>query len=379
MPYITVPQSPIYHQITLEELLSGKMTAGIVRTNETNTRTFFTEKDGSSYFKLEQVSNIIMLLAAFVDKHKALYEVDRHSLYHTFKIPKKSGGLRTINAPEPPLMDALNELKNIFQLNCGALYHTSAFAYIKDRCTIDAVKKHQQNSSHWFLKVDFHDFFGSTTKDFTLKILRETVPFNLIMGYPSGEEVLSKAIDLCFLDSGLPQGTPISPMLTNLLMIPIDYKLSKHLRNFNGQQFIYTRYADDMLISALQDFSPAEIQALIREVLAECGAPYTFKEEKTRYGSRAGSNWNLGVMLNKDNNITVGHKAKKLFRAMLNNYILDHKNNVTWDVSDVQSLAGLLSYYKMVEQDYFDNLINATNSKYQVDLYALIKNDLTIM
>ena len=113
-------------------------------------------------------------------------------------------------------------------------------------------------------------------------------------------------------------------------------------------------------------------------MLAECNAPYTFKEEKTRYGSRSGSNWNLGVMLNKDNNITVGHKKKKYFRAILTNYILDKQHDKNWSVEDVAKMNGMLSYYKMVEREYFDGLIDSMNSKYNVNLSALIKADLAI-
>lgn len=378
MPYITVNQSPCYHQITLEDLLSGNQNVGLVRTNETNTRTYYTDKDGSQLFDSEKLFAAIIALESFVEKNKALYEVPRQSLYNSFKIPKHSGGLRQIDAPLPPLYDALVELRSILTTYCMASYHTAAFAYVSGRSTVDAVKRHQANNSNWFLKVDFHDFFGSTTKEFTLSTLNHIVPFNLICESPRGEKALSQAIDLCFLNGGLPQGTPISPMLTNLLMIPFDYKLSKALRDFNGQQFIYTRYADDSLISSLRDFDPNAIQNLISDVIKECNAPYTFKREKTRYGSRAGSNWNLGVMLNKDNNITVGHKAKKQFRAMCNNYILDSKNHVTWDKSDVQSLQGIISYYKMIEKEYFENLINTINSKYQVNLMSLIKEDLSI-
>lgn len=378
MPYITIPQSPIYHQLTLDEILSGAVNLGIVRTNETNTRTFFTYKRGDKLYKYEDIADIIQTLSRFTAKYADLYAVDRQTLYHKFYIPKRSGGLREINAPLDPLMNALRELKDIFENKCHALYHTSAMAYMKGRGTIDAVKRHQQNNSHWFLKVDFHDFFGSTTKEFTMNTLKQIVPFNLVCEYPSGMAALERAVDLCFLNGGLPQGTPISPMLTNLLMIPVDYKLSKKLRNFNGQQFVYTRYADDMLISSLRDFKPAEIQQLIRDVLAECNAPYTFKEEKTRYGSRSGSNWNLGVMLNKDNNITVGHKKKKYFRAILTNYILDKQHDKNWSVEDVAKMNGMLSYYKMVEREYFDGLIDSMNSKYNVNLSALIKADLAI-
>lgn len=37
------------------------------------------------------------------------------------------------------------------------------------------------------------------------------------------------------------------------MMIPVDFKLSNTLRNFEKQSFIYTRYADDFIISSKYD------------------------------------------------------------------------------------------------------------------------------
>ena len=50
-------------------------------------------------------------------------------------------------------------------------------------------------------------------------------------------------------------------------------------------------------------------------------------------------------MLNKDNEITIGHKNKKRFRAMVCSYLLDRQNGTPWSLHDVQVLAGLMSYY----------------------------------
>ena len=82
--------------------------------------------------------------------------------------------------------------------------------------------------------------------------------------------------------------------------------------------------------------------------------------------------------MNKDNNITVGHRNKKRFRAMLNSYVLDKKNGKNWELHDVQTLRGLLSYYTMIEKDYFEALIKSVNEKHNVNLSAMIKADLSL-
>ena len=160
------------------------------------------------------------------------------------------------------------------------------------------------------------------------------------------------------------------------MMIPIDHQVCNELRKMD-EHYVYTRYADDILVSSKVSFDCGELQDYILSVLKKFKAPFCLKKEKTRYGSSAGRNWNLGVMLNKDNEITIGHQKKKTFKAMCCNYICDKKKGIAWDLHDVQVFAGLISYYRMVEKDYINYVIDQNNKKFNVNLEALIKEDLS--
>lgn len=377
MVYITVMQSPIYHQMTLEEFLFQNFQAPtVINTNVSNTRTYAYETVSEHFTSRIDTDALIRKLVRFNEQTEALRAQERSTLYETFHIPKKSGGLRRIDAPKPELMNALRNLKTIFEEDFHALYHTSAFAYVKNRCTVDAVKRHQKNNSKWFGKLDLHDFFGSTTLDYVIKMFSMVFPFSEIVKFPNGEAELRKALDLAFLNGGLPQGTPLSPLITNVMMIPVDYKLANAFRDFDKQRFIYTRYADDFIISSKVDFDVHRVEKLVVDTLHEFGAPFTINESKTRYGSSAGRNWNLGVMLNKDNEITVGHKKKRQFQSMLYNYITDKLKGVSWPREDVQTMQGLHSYYRMVEPETIDAIVKHTNEKMETDVLRLIKDDL---
>ncbi len=377
MVYITVMQSPIYHQMTLEEFLFQNFQAQtILNTNVSNTRTYAYETVSEHFTSRIDTDALIRKLVRFNDQTEALRAQERSTLYETFHIPKKSGGLRRIDAPKPELMNALRNLKTIFEEDFHALYHTSAFAYVKNRCTVDAVKRHQKNNSKWFGKLDLHDFFGSTTLDYVIKMFSMVFPFSEIVKFPNGEAELRKALDLAFLNGGLPQGTPLSPLITNVMMIPVDYKLANAFRDFDKQRFIYTRYADDFIISSKVDFDVHRVEKLVVDTLHEFGAPFTINESKTRYGSSAGRNWNLGVMLNKDNEITVGHKKKRQFQSMLYNYITDKRKGISWPREDIQTMQGLHSYYRMVEPENIDAIVKHTNEKMETDVLRLIKDDL---
>lgn len=378
MFYITVMQPPMYRQMTLEEFLFEVDTKpqAMINPNLTNTRTYEVERISEKFLERFDVAKLVTKLSQFNASTEELRAKPRHDLYRTFHIPKKSGGLRKIDAPEPELMDALRRLKTIFEEDFKALYHTSAFAYVKHRSTVDAVKRHQANESKWFGKYDLSNFFGSTTIDFAIKMLGMVFPFSEVIKSTVGERELRKAIELAFLDGGLPQGTPISPLITNIMMIPVDYKLANGFRDFNHQRFVYTRYADDFLVSSKYTFSFREVEKFIVDTLKSFGAPFTIKSEKTRYGSSAGRNWNLGVMLTKDNEITVGHKKKRQFQAMLASYIMDTRNGISWDKSDIQTMEGYRNYYRMVEGDTIDKIVAHISEKFGVDVVKMIKDDL---
>jgi len=82
-------------------------------------------------------------------------------------------------------------------------------------------------------------------------------------------------------------------------------------------------------------------------------------------------------MLNKDNQITIGHKRKKEFKAMLDNYMRDRKTDSKWPLNDIQVLSGLISYYRMVEKDYIDHLLRQYSVKHGTDIRKCIKEDLS--
>ena len=372
MPYITIPKKyTSQQQITFEDILYRiKQLEG--QTKDTHdTRTVYKNTTPYELMVSTDFKRMGEAIAIFNDKYSKLIDTtNKAALYYSFKIPKRSGGLRQINAPNDELMTALRELKNIFERLMFASYHTSAFAYVKGRSTIDALKRHQANKSRWFLKLDFHDFFGSTTMGFLRQQLSMVFPFNVL--YERYGEDLDKALSLCFLNGGLPQGTPISPMLTNLMMIPIDHALAKYAREYSPH-LVYTRYADDILLSSDIKFEFKTVCKEIKELLGKFKAPFSLNDKKTRFGSSAGSNWNLGLMLNKDNQITVGNKVKKRFKVKLYCFLNDYINGTPWNLEDVQEFAGVLSYYSMVEKDFFDQLIERYDTKFKQDTRAIIK------
>lgn len=384
MYYITVKAPMRYHQMSLEELLYGVKNVPAFTGNDTHTRTYEVERVSEHFSSGLYVDWLISLLEKFNARTAQLHEGDRHAHYNHFAIPKHDGKLRWIDAPDQELKTALRELKNLlegeFQHNKSmefqpAWYHTAAYAYIPKRCPKDALKRHQSNESKWYAKLDAKNFFGTTTLEFAMHMLSLIFPFCEVCRSNHGREELYKALELGFLDGVLPQGTPLSPTLTNIIMIPIDYRLSNTLRDFQNQRYVYTRYADDMLISSRYTFQVGEIVKLVEGVFAEFDAPYKLNREKTRYGSSSGSNWNLGLMINKDNQITVGYKKKKQFQAMVSAYAMDRKNGLRWSYEDLAHMDGIKSYYRQIEGETIDRILTHLSEKFGFDIEKAINKD----
>ncbi len=386
MVYIVVKQPPMYHQMTLEEFLFQTSTRpAVINENMTNTRTY--ERECVTEYMMRRLGfdaykilGLVKKLEDFNDSAivKEIKSKDRHEFYKKFFIPKKSGGLREINAPKDDLMASLRYLKSLFEHDFNALYHTSAFAYISNRSTIDSVKRHQENESKWFGKYDLHNFFGSTTLEFIMQMFSMVFPFSEVVKTQRGKKALEDALDLAILDGGLPQGTPISPLITNIMMIPVDFKLTNMFRDFGKQRYVYTRYADDFLISSKFDFDYRKVENAIIETLHSFNAPFTINSAKTRYGSSAGRNWNLGVMLNANNEITIGYKNKRNFQAMLTTYVRDRNTGNSWELHDIQVLNGLYNYYKMVEGSKIDEMVAHLSEKLGCgSIKQMMKEDLS--
>ncbi len=372
MLYFTFYKKPTFHQVAFQDFLDKFYQGELPNTQPIQEdskyrRTITLELPETTQFPpgKYQIPKMIKALEEMLPDISSLQNLPRQQLYHSFSIPKRTGGLRHIDAPVHELMELLRKMKGIFENNLRVLPHDAAFAYVKQRSCKDALVRHQQAQSKWFLKLDIKDFFPSCNTEFIHKQLSKIFPFSEIYKDPLVQlnSLMENIIDICLLNGSLPQGTPMSPLLTNLLMIPLDYKIQHLLWNLNGKKFVYTRYADDILISSPFDFDWRMVQTSVQTVL-EDNSPFKLKTEKTRYGSSAGRNWNLGLMLNKDNQITIGHRKKERLKATVHNFLADFTSGIVWSKLDVQVMLGNLSYCYNIEPEYVQQLVQKYSEKF---------------
>ena len=296
-------------------------------------------------------------------------EIPEH--YYQWKMSKRSNPRkkRIINAPDDILKNYQylwkSFLENVLQLQA----HNAAHGYVKTRGIATLMKTHQKAKTHWNLELDFKDFFPSHNKKYLKEMLLKIYPFKFLE-----EELLNLLIEYATLNDELPQGTPLSPILSNIAMVPIDYEFTNLLNTFNKKHFIYTRYSDNIYISCKLKFNPQKVIRELNNILKKHNSPLKIHPNKIKFGSHAGRNFHLGIMLNKDNNLTIGHKKNQKFRAMLYQFIQDNVVNENyWEKVEIQKMLGLISYYKSIEKNYIYSTIEKYNKKFHTDILRVAK------
>ncbi len=294
----------------------------------------------------------------------AICHEDFPRLYTTFNIPKATGGVRRIEAPTGQLKYAQRRIADIITQDLRVLCHDAAYAYTMGRCAYDALVTHQRADAKWFLKIDLKDFFPSCTQAMVIRSLADIYPISNF-----SQQTHELIAEIAVNDRGvLPQGSPISPLISNLIMLPFDKTLTQKIRRFNHQSYTYTRYADDLLITSPFDFKYEDVLQLVEDTLSKHALPFTINRAKLRYASMSGRNWNLGLMYNKDQNITIGQKKKKELHSLVNAFMKDFTTVISteseWSKQSTQELIGKLGYLKNVEPDYYQTIITKYSRMY---------------
>lgn len=153
-------------------------------------------------------------------------------------------------------------------------HNVHSFAYHKESSIHKCVYQHINSNS--FIKLDIKNFFASIPKHMLLAKLSKDLEIDVHY-----EWILESIISSCFSDNGMPLGLVTSPILSDYYLNDFDKKIGNYCKKEN---FVYTRYADDILISAqtLIDISVREhVIVLITEMLSELSL--RINEEKMQY------------------------------------------------------------------------------------------------
>ena len=299
--------------------------------------------------------------------------------YHSFEIPKKKKGeFRKISSP-------VRQLKNIqyyIKLILEALYEPKdcVMGFVKQRSVVDNAKIHL--NKYYVQNIDIKDFFPSITQDMILRHLIRA-PYHIKY------DVAFMIARLCCIrredDSKvLPQGSPTSPILANMVCEGLDQAIMSLARQFNLE---YTRYADDMTFSG--QYNSFKDKGRFMQLLNSIIESYGFKlnPDKKRIQKHGSRQEVTGIIVSSKTNVR--RKYIKEIRVMLHNWetigydkafkrfadCYNKKGNKRYsNVPDMKNvLDGKLEYLKMVKgigdttylrlKDRFDRLVSQSEMK----------------
>ena len=188
--------------------------------------------------------------------------------YTQFTIPKKSGKERTINAPVKGLKSILRVLNTVLQ--CIHEPNVHAVGFVPGKSIVDGAKRHTKKN--YVYNIDLSDFFHSFDRN-RVKSGFLQPPFN--MRSQEKEPIAFLLSCLCthpFLVDGelkivLPQGSPTSPTITNILCERLDRRLNGLAKRFTCT---YSRYADDITFSCQKNvFKEDEFKDELNKIISE--------------------------------------------------------------------------------------------------------------
>lgn len=188
--------------------------------------------------------------------------------------------------------------------------------------------------------------FGSFSKEDVMTFLKNE---KAMLPYHLGDEDIKFVGDVSTRNGNLVIGAPSSPILSNIMMHSFDSFASHY---FEARDVIYTRYADDIFVSANESAALQEVEPFITELAQQ--HPYgtlLLNHSKTARLSKRARRTVTGLVITPENKVSIGRSRKKTIKSMIHKTI-----NGKLNIQEIMSLQGLLSYTKSVEPEFLSCL-----------------------
>ncbi|UXI04689.1 reverse transcriptase family protein [Photobacterium sp. TY1-4] len=250
----------------------------------------------------------------------------QHKFYRSFKI-QQGKKVRTIHSPRV----ALKVVQKWFgtHLSSAISFEPHVCGFVKGKSFADAAIIHQ--GARWVYSVDIEDFFPAIT------ILKISDSLETI-GY--SKESATLLANICSLNFRLAQGSPASPVISNLVMKDIDRQIKELADQYELQ---VSRYADDIVFSGKNVFNE-DISHEIESIFE--ASPFSLNKNKTYFSdSEKGQRLKVHGLLVKENKVTLtkGYRNKiRAYRHMV------EKGKVSED--DMPKLKGHLKFAEFIER-----------------------------
>ncbi|MEX5713991.1 reverse transcriptase domain-containing protein, partial [Parafrankia sp. FMc6] len=194
-------------------------------------------------------------------------------------------------ATVPNVVDRVAQTVIVMVLEPGvdAVFHPDSYGYRPGRSAHDALRICRERcwKHAWVVDLDVKAFFDTVPWDLTLKAVAHHTDSNWVLLYVERclKSPLSKADGtLAERKMGLPQGSPLSPVLANLFL---HYALDSWLaREFPGVPF--ERYADDAILHCASEQQARDVRDAVARRLADVGLELNLDKTRIVYCKQDG-------------------------------------------------------------------------------------------
>ena len=325
-----------------------------------------------------------------------LYNIQTDNLYTSFTIPKKNGGQRVIHAPKKELKFLQKKLADILwdcylesleskKLIQKSLAKTLWECYLKSlefnflenefsriiwnsflevlRFKNKEIKKpvlshafekgksiitnsQMHRNKKYILNIDLKDFFDS----FNFGRVRGF--FIKDRDFAVSPEIATVIAQIACYQGKLPQGSPSSPIITNLITRILDYRIVKIAKKY---RFTYSRYADDMTFSTNRELNSNKLRATkefenfkteLKKVITSSG--FETNPKKTRLSNNMQRQEVTGLIVNKK--INVKREYIKNTRAMAFQLYKDGTFEIDKKPGTINQLTGRFAFIFQIDQ-----------------------------
>ena len=274
--------------------------------------------------------------------------------YKVFSIPKRNGGKRTIAQPSKALKSVQRWLNSV--LISQLPVHHCAMAYRKGINIRMNALRHADTA--FTLRMDFCDFFPSFS---ICQIRRFVEEKNRELDWQLSADDVEFFCAIATRNGFLTIGAPLSPSLTNAIMFEFDRRVhSIAMRH----AMVYTRYADDLFISARKPNELGKIEGSVQEI--GDGFRYAslrINRRKTAYLSRRYRRAITGLVISPEGQVSIGRKRKREIRGLVHRYLVGSLGD-----EELERVRGLVAFSKDAEPTFFEALGRKYDVKTLVDI-----------
>ena len=190
----------------------------------------------------------------------------------TVKIPKKSGGERSLGIPTVADRIAQQVVKARLEPEVDPHFHPDSYGYRPGKSALDAVAQARQRCwrSDWVLDLDIRAFFDNLDQKLLMRAVKKHAAQRwMVLLIERWLQAPVEQEDGQFVprQKGTPQGGVISPLLANLFL---HYALDRWMA-VNFPLVPFERYADDAIVHCRTERQARMMRKAIGKRLQDCG------------------------------------------------------------------------------------------------------------